>query len=163
MPSLYAGTGRESVRIRRMAVEEFGTRSCVGTGGYCAGINEGTSNSMAIARKESVVEGCRPLRQGVSDPRQVPLTDTPGFTDCRRAITTDWREDLDLGRDAKKGLCASRGAYFKPGGGIGGLATNEKAIKARGCMRGRERDGPRSDWNIQQAEARKRRTSQVTI
>src|SRR5271154_878466 len=54
------------------------------------------------------------------------------------------REDLDLGRDARKGLCASRGAYFKPGGGIGGLATNEKAMKARGCVRGRERDGPRS-------------------
>lgn len=62
------------------------------------------------------------------------------------------REDLDLGRDARKGLCASRGAYFKPGGGIGGLATNEKAMKARGCVRGRERDGPRSDLKIQQAE-----------
>ena len=97
---------------------------------------------MAIARKESVVEGCRPLRQGVSDPRQVPLRDTPGFTDCRRGDNDGQaREDLDLGRDARKGLCASRGAYFKPGGGIGGLATNEKAMKARGCVRGRERDG----------------------
>jgi hypothetical protein len=25
-------------------------------------------------------------------------------------------------------------------------------MKARGCVRGRERDGPRSDWKIQQAE-----------
>jgi hypothetical protein len=40
-----------------MVIEEFGTQSCVGTGGYYAGINEGTSDSMAMARKESVVEG----------------------------------------------------------------------------------------------------------
>jgi hypothetical protein len=54
-----------------------------------------------------------------------------------------------------KGCALQRGAYFRPGGGIGGLATNEKAMKARGCVRGRERDGPRSDWNIQQAETKK--------
>ena len=28
-------------------------------------------------------------------------------------------------------------------------------MKARGCVRGRERDGPKSDWNIRQAEAQK--------
>jgi hypothetical protein len=58
--------------------------------------------------------------------------------------------------------CALQGSLFQTRGGIGGLATNEKAMKARGCVRGRERDGPRSDRNIRQAETRKRRTSQVT-
>ena len=28
------------------------------------------------------------------------------------------REDLDLGRDVRKGVCASRGAYFKPEVGL---------------------------------------------
>jgi hypothetical protein len=40
-PSPYADAGVGSVRIRRMVIEEFGTQSCVGTGGYCVGINEG--------------------------------------------------------------------------------------------------------------------------
>ena len=33
------------------------TKLCFCTGEYGAGINEGTSDSMAMARKESVVEG----------------------------------------------------------------------------------------------------------
>jgi hypothetical protein len=61
------------------------------------------------------------------------------------------RKGLDLGQDARKALCASREPISSLGG-IGGLATNEKAMKARGCVRGRQRDGPTSDWNIQQAE-----------
>jgi hypothetical protein len=68
----------------------------------------------------------------------------------------DWQsEDLDLGQRCEQRAVRFKGSLFQTRGGIGGLATNEKAMKARGCVRGRERDGPRSDRNIQQAETRK--------
>ena len=113
---------------------------------------------MAMAQQGECGRRCRRLKAGCF---RSTASSTQRYPRFHRLSTGDndglAREDLDLGRDARKGLCASRGAYFKPGGGIGGLATNEKAMKARGCVRGRERDGPRSDWNIQQAETRKRR------
>jgi hypothetical protein len=56
----------------------------------------------------------------------------------------DWQsEDLDLGQRCEQRAVRFKGSLFQTRGGIGGLATNEKATKARGCVRGRERDGPK--------------------